>query len=79
VVHHELMESPSLTPARGRLTAAAAGVAVVLALAGPAVATAYDRPGTTIFADTVSFGVVLAAIAVVGAIVTLAVPGNRTT
>jgi len=78
VVHHELMESPLLAPARGRLTAVAAGTAVVLALAGSAVATAYDRPGTTIFADTVSFGVVLAAIAVVGAIVTLAVPGNRT-
>jgi signal transduction histidine kinase len=78
VVHHELMESPPLAPSRGRLTAAAAGAAVVLALAGSAVATAYDRPGTTIFADTVSFGVVLAAIAVVGAVVTLAVPGNRT-
>src|SRR5689334_10559851 len=72
------MKSPPLAPGRGRLTAAAAGAAVVLALAGSAVATAYDRPGTTIFADTLSFGVVLAAIAVVGAIVTLAVPGNRT-
>src|SRR5689334_16527228 len=78
VVHHERMESAPLAPGRGRLTAAAAGAAVVLALAGSAVATAYDRPGTTIFADTLSFGVVLAAIAVVGAIVTLAVPGNRT-
>jgi len=78
VVHHERMESAPLAPGRSRLTAAAAGAAVVLALAGSAVATAYDRPGTTIFADTLSFGVVLAAIAVVGAIVTLAVPGNRT-
>src|SRR5689334_9739540 len=78
VVHHERMESAPLAPGRGRLTAAAAGAAVVLALAGSAVATAYDRPGTTVFADTLSFGVVLAAIAVVGAIVTLAVPGNRT-
>jgi hypothetical protein len=41
------------------------------------VATSYDRPGTAIFADTLSFGFVLAAIAVVGAVVTLAVPGNR--
>jgi hypothetical protein len=78
VVHHELMESPALAPARDRLTAAAAAAAVVLALAGSAVATAYDRPGTAIFADTLSFGVVLATIAVVGTIVTLAVPGNRT-
>jgi len=78
VVHHERMESPPLAPGRGRLTAAAAGAAVVLALAGSAVAAAYGRPGTTIFADTLSFGVVLAAVAVVGAIVTLAVPGNRT-
>jgi signal transduction histidine kinase len=78
VVHDERMGSPPLAPGRGRLTAAAAGAAVVLALAGSAVAAAYDRPGTTIFADTLSFGVVLAAIAVVGAIVTLAVPGNRT-
>ena len=78
MVHHELMDSPALAPARGRLTAAAAGAAVVLALAGSAVAVAYDRAGTAVFADTVSFGVVLAVIAVVGAVVILAVPGNRT-
>lgn len=71
------MESPPLAPARGRITAVAAGVAVALALAGPAVATGYDRPGTATFADTLSFGFVLAAIAVVGAVITLAVPGNR--
>jgi signal transduction histidine kinase len=71
------MDSPPLAPARGRFTAAAAGAAVVLALAGSAVATSSDRPGTANFADTLSFGFVLAAIAVVGAVITLAVPGNR--
>ena len=39
--------------------------------------TAYDQPGTAVFADTLSFAVAIAVIAVVGAIVTLAVPGNR--
>jgi signal transduction histidine kinase len=77
VVHHGLMKSPLPPPARVRFTAAAAGAAVLLALAGSAVATSYDRPGTAIFADTLSFGFVLAAIAVVGAVITLAVPGNR--
>ena len=75
MVHHGLMKSPP--PVRVRFTAAAAGTALLLALAGSAVATSYDRPGTAIFADTLSFGFVLAAIAVVGAVVTLAVPGNR--
>lgn len=77
-MHHELMESPLPAPARGRLTAAAASAAVVLALAGSAVAVAYSQPGSAVFADTLSFGVVLAVIAVVGAVVVLAVPGNRT-
>jgi len=71
------MKSPQPALVRGRFPAAAAGAAVLLALAGSAVATSYDRPGTAIFADTLSFGFVLAAIAVVGAVVTLAVPGNR--
>jgi signal transduction histidine kinase len=71
------MESPPLAPARGRFTAAAAGAAVVLTLAGSVVATSYDHPGTAIFAGTLSFALALAAVAVVGAVVTLAVPGNR--
>ena len=73
MVHHEHMtqEAP-----RGRFTAAAAAAAVVLAVVGSAVATTYDR-GTAMFADTLSFAFVVAAVAVVGAIVTLAVPGNR--
>jgi signal transduction histidine kinase len=77
VVHHGLMKSPQLTPGRGRFTAAAVGAAVVLTLAGSAVAAMYDRPGTAVFADTLSFAFALAAVAVVGAVVTLAVPGNR--
>ena len=75
MVHHRLMESPPLAPVRGRLTAAAAGVAVVLTLAGTVVATSYDHPGTAVFAGTLSFVLALAAVAVVGAVVTLAVPG----
>ena len=76
MVHHGPMESHP--PVRGRLTAAAAGAAVVLTLAGSVIATAYDRPGSAVFADTLSFAFVLAAVAVVGAVITLAVPGNRT-
>jgi MFS family permease len=71
------MESPPLAPARGRFRAAAAGAAVVLTLAGSVVAASYDHPGTAVFAGTLSFTLALAAVAVVGAVVTLAVPGNR--
>ena len=77
MVHHELMKIPQLTPGRGRFTAVAAGAAVALTLAGSAVAAIYDRPGTAVFADTLSFALALAAVAVIGAVVTLAVPGNR--
>jgi signal transduction histidine kinase len=77
------MQSPGLVqrlpaaPVRGRLAAAAAGAAVVVAVAGGAVATAYDRVGTAVFADALSFSLAIAAVAVVGAVVTLAVPSNR--
>jgi signal transduction histidine kinase len=77
VVHHELMKIPQLTAGRCRFTAVAAGAAVVLTLAGSAVATICDRPGTAVFADTLSFALALAAVAVIGAVVTLAEPGNR--
>ena len=77
MVHHEPMESPPLSPASSRFTAAAAGAAVVVALAGSAVAPVYDRVGTGVFADTLSFAVAVAAVTVVGAVITLAVPGNR--
>jgi signal transduction histidine kinase len=76
VVHHEHMTSPPRTEDRGRITAAAVAAAVVLAVVGSAVATAYDR-GTAMFADTLSVAFAVAVVAVVGAIVTLAVPGNR--
>jgi hypothetical protein len=77
------MQSPGLVqrlptaPVRGRLTAAAAGAGVVAAVAGGAVATAYARAGTAVFANALSFAVAIAAVAVVGAVVTLAVPSNR--
>jgi signal transduction histidine kinase len=71
------MESAPLAPAAGRFTVAAAGAAVVVALAGSAVAPAYDRAGTAVFAGTLSFAFGVGAVAVVGAVVTLAVPGNR--
>jgi len=71
------MKSPPRAADRGRVTAAAVVAAVVLAVAGPAAGTAYDRPGTAVFAGTLSFAFAIAVVAVVGAIVTLAVPGNR--
>ena len=77
MVHDERMTSPSRADDRGRVAAAAVVAAVVLAVAGSAVGTAYDQPGSAVFADTLSFAVAIAVTAVVGAIVTLAVPGNR--
>ena len=77
MVHHEPMESPLPVSVSGRLAAAVAGAAVVVALAGSAVATAYDRAGTAVYADTLSFAFAVGAVAVVGAVVTFAVPGNR--
>ena len=77
MVHHDPMESPPSVPASGRFTATAAGAAAVVALAGSAVAPAYDRAGTAVFADTLAFAFAVAAVAVVGAVITPAVPGNR--
>ena len=77
MVHDERMTGPPRAANRGRLTAAAVVVAVVLAAVGSAVGTAYDQPGTAVFAGTLSFAFAVAVVAVVGAVVTLAVPGNR--
>lgn len=77
MVHDEHMKSPPRAADRGRLTAAAVVAAVVLAVVGSAAGTAYDRPATAVFAGTLSFAVAIAVVAVVGAIITLAVPGNR--
>ncbi len=77
VVHHGLVDSPPPAPVSGRFTAVAVAAAVLIAVAGCAVATAYDRAGTAVFASTLSFAFAVGAVAVVGAIVTLAVPGNR--
>ncbi len=77
MVHDERMTSPPRAADRGRFTAAAVVAAVVLAVVGSAVGTAYDRPGTAVFAGTLSFAFAVAVVAVVGAVVTLAVPGNR--
>ena len=77
VVHHELMASPPRAADRGRVTAAAVVAAVALAVGGSAVAASFDQRGTAMFAGTLSFGLVVAVIAVVGATVTLAVPGKR--
>jgi hypothetical protein len=76
-MHHEHMTSAARPTVRGRVTAAAVAAAVVLAVVGSVVAAAYDRPGTAVFAGTLSLALVVAVVAVVGAIVTLAVPGNR--
>jgi signal transduction histidine kinase len=77
VVHHEPMASQPLAADRGRVTAAAVAAAVALAVVGSAAAAFFDRPGTAVFADTLSFAFVVAVMSVVGAVVTLAVPGNR--
>ena len=77
MVHDERMKRLPRAADRGRVTAAAVVAAVVLAVAGSAAGTAYDRPGTAVFAGTVAFAFAVAVVAVVGAIVTLAVPGNR--
>jgi signal transduction histidine kinase len=73
------MKSPPSVPVSGRFTTAAAGAAVLVAVAGSIIATAYDRAetGTGVFAATLSFAFAVGAVAVVGAVVTLAVPGNR--
>ena len=73
MVHDERMTSPPRADDRGRVAAAAVIAAVVLAVAASAAGTAYDRPGTAVFAGTLSFAVAIAVTAVVGAIVTLAV------
>ena len=77
VVHDEPMESPPSAPVSGRFTAAVAGAAVLIAVAGAVTATAYDRAGTGVFAATLSFAFAVGAVAAVGAVVTLAVSGNR--
>ena len=76
MVHHGLVDSPSAS-ARDRVTTVAAGAAVVVALAGAAAATAYARVGGAAWAGMLSVAIAIAAVAVVGAVVTLAVPGNR--
>lgn len=63
MVHDERVESPPRTADGGRFTAAAVVAAVVLAVAGSAAGTAYDRPGTAVFADTLSFAFAIAVIA----------------
>ena len=77
VVHDEPMESPPPAPVSGRFTAVATGAAVVAAIGGAGVAAAYDRAGTAVFAGTLSSAFAIGAIAVVGAVITLAAPGNR--
>jgi signal transduction histidine kinase len=54
-----------------------AGTAVVIAVAGSVTATVYDRAGTGTFASSLSFAFAVGAVAMVGAVITLAVPGNR--
>ncbi len=73
MVRHEPMDSPPSAPVSGRFTAAA----VLVAVAGSAIAPAYDQAGTAVFAETLSFACAVSAVAVVGAVIALAVPGNR--
>jgi signal transduction histidine kinase len=77
VVHHEPMAPMPSALARDRFAAVAGGAAVVVAVAGSALAPAFDQAGTAAFAATLSFSFAVSAVAVVGAVITLAVPGNR--
>jgi signal transduction histidine kinase len=76
-VHHEPMDSRLSAPVSGRFTAVAVGAAVMVAVPGSAIAPAYDQAGTAVFAETLSFACAVSAVAVVGAVIALAVPGNR--
>ena len=77
MVHHEPMGSSPSALVSGRFTAVAAGAGVLVAVAGAAIAPAYDRAGTPVFGQTLSFACAVSAVAVVGAVIILAVPGNR--
>lgn len=59
------------------LAAVVFGAAVALALAGAVAAAVFDQAGTAVFAETLSFGIAVSAVAVTGTVITLAVPGNR--
>ena len=71
------MDSPWPSLGRDRLTAVATGAAAVVALGGSGVATAYDRSGTFGFANALVIACAIGTVAVVGAVITLAIPGNR--
>jgi two-component system, NarL family, sensor kinase len=77
MVHHELMKSPRPGPVSDRFAAVLAGLAVLIAVAGSVIATAYDRAGTGDFTATLSFAFAVGAIAVTGAVIILVVPDNR--
>ena len=72
--HDGRVGSPRPAPDRGRLRAAAAGGAVLVALLGSAVATGYEPNDMR---DALAVAFVIGAIAVVGAVVVLAIPSNR--
>ncbi len=71
------MRSQPPAPASGRVTAVAVGAAVIVALAGAVTAAAFDQAGSAVFAETLLFGIAVTVVAVTGAVITLAVPGNR--
>jgi hypothetical protein len=77
MVHHELMKSPRPGPVSDRFAAVLAGLAVLIAVAGSVIATAYDRAGTGDFTATLSFAFAVGAVAVTGAVIILVVPDNR--
>ena len=71
------MESLPSVPPPGRMTAVAVGAAVAVALTGAVTAAAFDQAGSAVFVQTVSFGIAVSAVSVTGAVIALAVPGNR--
>lgn len=76
-MHHEPMDGPWPSPPGRRTTAVATCAAIVVALIGSVVACAYEQAPPASFAGALTAGAAIAALAVVGGIITLTVPGNR--
>jgi len=68
---------PPAARARGRVITAAASAAAVVAVAGSVAATAYAQAGSAGVPGTLSFALAVITVAVVGAVISLAVPDNR--
>ena len=77
VRHHGLVGPGRPTSHRDRRTAVAVAAVVLVALSGAAVAAGYDQFDPSAAANSLITAFVIGTVAVVGAAITLAVPGNR--